>query len=139
MWMLSHAMDAGAQGNSHLMREYVALTVACIDQSNLDGHWSMAYTLSLLEEPPNQVFCEKGTGMTAIGRPFSPLVPAPWASTALSFVKELEVLNTKKQETKSPKASPKGGDPPNPKSPPRRPKFPRRPKAAPEAQPTAPQ
>ncbi|CAL1147639.1 unnamed protein product [Cladocopium goreaui] len=69
MWMLSHVMDAGAQGNSHLMREYVALTVACIDQPNLDGHWSMAYTLSLLEEPPNQVFCEKGTGMTAIGRP----------------------------------------------------------------------
>ena len=59
MWMLSHAMDAGAQGNSHLMREYVALTVACIDQSNLDGHGSMAYTLSLLEEPPNQVFCDR--------------------------------------------------------------------------------
>ena len=56
MWMLSHAMDAGAQG---LMREYVALTVACIDQSNLDGHGSMAYTLSLLEEPPNQVFCDR--------------------------------------------------------------------------------
>jgi len=130
MWILSHAMDAGAQGNSHLMREYVALTVTCIDQSNLDGHWSMVYTLSLKFS---------ATGMTAIGRPFSPLVPAPWASTALSFAKELEVLNTKKQETKTPKASPKGGDPPNPMSPPRRPKFPRRPKAAPEAQPTAPQ
>ena len=137
MWLLSHAMDAGAQGNSHLMREFVALTVVCIDQSNQDGNWSMAYTLSLLEEPPNQIFNDRGHGMTSIGRPFSPLVPPSWASTALAFVKELEVLNSKKQEAKTPKVSPKSPDTPAPGSPPKKPKYPKKPKAGAEPQPKA--
>ena len=140
MWMLSHAMDAAADSDFHRTREYLALTTACLEQATLDGQWSIAYVLSLLEEPPNQVFSERMSAMTSLGRPFSPLIPASWSATALAYVKEMDILSTKKLDSKSPKASPaRGGDgnPTQPSPQPKRPKYPKKPKGGAEPPPKA--
>eukprot|EP00435_Cladocopium_sp_Y103_P047077 s582_g13.t1 len=97
MWILSHAVDAAAQEDFHGTREYLALLVAALEQSALDGGWGVAYVLSLMEEPPQQIFADRLTPMAATGRPFAPLVPPSWAAVALSYMKELEVS----QEAKS--------------------------------------
>ena len=141
MWMLAHAFDAGAQGDNHMMREHLSLAICCLEQANLDGSWNLAYILSLLEEPPSQLFAVKPGQITALGRPFAPLIPSAWSAVALAYVKEMDLLSSRKQESKA-----KGGPPkPStdaeapPKSPPRRPKFPKHPnpKASPEATPKA--
>ena len=134
MWMLAHCVDAGARGDHRLMKEHLALAIACLEQSVLDGGWTVAYVLSLLEEPPHHVFSERPQSVSALGRPFSPLVPSSWAAVALSYLKEMELITTKKQETrgKPAPAVPKSGDPSSP-IPPKRPKFPRKPKATPES------
>lgn len=138
MWILSHAMDAAAQEDFHATKEYLALLTASLEQSALDGGWGIAYVLSLMEEPPQQIFADRLQPLSAVGRPFAPLVPPGWASVALSYMKELEVLTTRKTEAKkapTPSVPAAGAttDTSTSPSPKRKPRFPRKPKAAPEA------
>ena len=137
MWMLGHAMDAAASGDDRLCKEYLALTVACIEQSVVDGgSWNLAYVLSLLEEPPSQVFSEKTAAVSSLGKPFAALVPPTWSAVSLAFLKELDLLTTKKAEAGKPKVAAKAEEP-GPPSPKRRPKFPKKPKAGGEASPSS--
>ena len=130
MWMLAHCMDAAADGNMHMVKEYLALTTACIEQASMDGNWSIAYVLSLLEEPPSQVYTDRASNVSALGRPFAALVPPQWAAVSLAFLKEMELLSNKKQETKPSKPSQSRTDESgNPSPTKRRPKFPKKPKA----------
>eukprot|EP00435_Cladocopium_sp_Y103_P042614 s3587_g11.t2 len=135
MWIVAHAMDAAAMDDFHATKEYLALLAAALEQSALDGSWHVAYILSLMEEPPQQLFTERLQSVAAAGRPFSPLVPPTWAAVCLSYLKELEVLNTRKVEMKKPPAkqgypAPDAGAPASPK---RKPRFPKKPKAGAES------
>ena len=131
MWIVAHAVDSAAAGDFDLTKEYLALLAVSLEQATMDGGWSLAFILSLVSDPPQNLFAERMQPLTATGRPFSPLVPSQWAAVALSYIKELDVLNTRKSEVKKP-ATPKlpaPGDPSGPPSPKRKPKFPKKPKA----------
>ena len=112
MWLMAHAMDAAASNDFSATKEFLALVVVALELSAFDaGDWSLAYVLALVEDPPANLFLERTGTITAAGRPFSPLVPLMLASTNLSYVKELEVLSTRRSETRVKKpqgASPKG-------------------------------
>lgn len=127
MWMIARAMDAASQGDFYATKEFLALMVAAMEQSVLDGHWQIAYVIGLLEEPPSQLFTEKLQSTTALGRPFAPLVPPSWAAVSLSYVKEIDLLSTKKGEVRQKPALKEESE--NTPSPKRRPRFPKRPKA----------
>eukprot|EP00435_Cladocopium_sp_Y103_P059614 s591_g21.t1 len=136
MWIVAHAMDAAAQEDFHGTKEYLALLAASMEQAALDGNWGVAYVLSLMEEPPQQVFSERMPNMSATGKPFAPMVPPTWAAIALSYLKEIEVLTSKKTEVKRPQGPPPkqaaGAPDASPASPKRKPRFPKKPKAAAE-------
>lgn len=136
-WILAHAFDAAAQEDLHSTREYLALLITAQEQSAMDGNWQLAYILSLMEDPPIAMFSERMQSMTATGRPFLPLVPPAWAAVALAYVKELDLLATRKTEMKKttaavPKAESDPGSSPSPK---RKPRFPKKPKSGSEASP----
>eukprot|EP00438_Fugacium_kawagutii_P022540 Skav206050 [mRNA] locus=scaffold587:261914:262972:+ [translate_table: standard] len=134
-WIVGHCMDAAAQGDLHLCRELLALLMVGVEQASVDrGDWSLAYLLTLVEEPPPQLYQDRSSSLAFHARPFGPLVPPAWTANVLSYLKDLEVLSTRKGETtkkQGPKASPKedpsseGGE----ASPKRKPRFPKRPKA----------
>ena len=103
-----------------------------MEQSALDqGDWTLAFLLSLSEEPPVQLYQDRMVSMHGQGRPFSPLVPSSWSAVCLAYLKEMEVLNSKKAET-VPRAksapSPAAVDPAA--SPKRRVRYPKKPKGA---------
>ena len=137
MWVFAHALDAAATGDFFATKEYLALGVMALEQSAFDaGDWGLAYVLSLIEDPPQALFQEKMQSITAAGgRPFAPLIPPQLASINLAYLKEIDVLQTRRQETKSKKSQPSGGkaeeDSPSPR---RRPKFPKKVKGAGEGQ-----
>eukprot|EP00435_Cladocopium_sp_Y103_P013722 s2211_g3.t1 len=106
MWILAHAMDPAAKDDFHGTKEYLALLTAALEQSALDNSWGVAYVLSLMEEPPQQLFADRMMPVSATGRPFAPLVPPSWAAVALSYLKELEVLATRKTEMRGTTPSP---------------------------------
>lgn len=101
MWLLAHMMDSAQAGDHRMMKEFLALTVVCVEQSVLDGDWNLAYVLSLLEEPPHHVFSEKPVRVSSLGRPFGALVPGPWAAVALAYLKEVDLITTRKTEAKT--------------------------------------
>ena len=134
LWLLGYVVDAMIQGNTQRAQEHLALAIVAMEQASLDGDWNLAYLVSLAEGPPTQVFQERTVTLHNQGRPFSPLVPSPWAAVSLSYLKELEVLSAKKAETSKPTkkdgaggAAPSNPDAPSPK---RRPRYPKKPKAS---------
>ena len=136
-WMLGHALDASAVGNMRRTKEILALIMVAVEQSVVDkGDWSLAYPLTLLEEPPNQMYQDRAINLTHSSKPFGPLVPPQWTAVCLSYLKDLDVLATKKGETqkKPAKASssseaPTQVEPEKEASPKRKPRFPKKPKA----------
>ena len=130
MWLIGYIIDAAAQEDMHQVRERLALLAISLEQSVVDGgDWSVAYLLSLAEDPPLSLYREKTSIVSPYGRPFSSLVPSQWAAVILAYVKELEVLSTKKAESSPKKGGPKVVDPDAPPSPKRKTRFPRKPKA----------
>ena len=137
-WIVGHALDAASSGDFNRTKEVLALLMVSLEQSVVDrGDWSLAYMLCLLEEPPLQVFQERTNNLLHNARPFGPLVPPQWMAVCLQYLKDLEVLATKKNETskkagKAPPpalpAAPSEGPEEEP-SPRRKPRFPKRPKA----------
>ena len=104
--------------------------VCAIEQATMDGgSWDIAFLLSLFEDPPLQVFQDRMTLTHSQGRPFTPLAPSPWCAVVLAYLKELEILSTKKTETKAKaKAKQDPTDPAEdaPSSPRRKPRFPKK-------------
>jgi len=137
MWIAAHAMDSAMMGDMHGCKEFLALLITCMEQASYDGNWNVAFLLSLLEMPPATVFSERVHNVPGLQRPFSPLVPQQWAACALAYMKEVDVLATKKSElkiskpppAKAPAADTETTDSPRPK---RRPKFPKKPKGSPD-------
>jgi len=122
------------QQDFHRARELLALLICSLEQSAMDGNWNLAFIISLMEEPPIQVFQDRMAPLQMHGRPFAPLIPSQWSAIALSYIKELEVLSNKKLETvgkPKAKAQKEEEDAPSPK---RRPRYPKSPKAAPAAE-----
>ena len=130
MWLLGHIADAFARGDPRLAREHTALALCAVEQAALDkGDWSLGFMLGLTSEPPVQMFQDRLQNVAAYGRSFGPLTPSGWAATSLAFLKEMEVLQSRKSEVRKPKADPPVKDPdadsPSPK---RRPRYPKKPK-----------
>ena len=130
MWVLGHAFDSLLVGNVQKAKEHIALLVCAIEQATMDGgSWDIAFLLSLSEDPPLQVFQDRMTMTHSQGRPFTPLAPSPWCAVVLAYLKELEILSTKKTETKAKaKAKQDPADPTEdaPSSPRRKPRFPKK-------------
>lgn len=136
-WILAHAVDAAAQEDFAGAKEILALLAMSIEQANYDGgDWSVAYLVSLHEDPPIQLFQERSMQVSSTSRPFSPLIPPSWTATTLSYIKDLEVLANKKPDLQKKNTSPAQKDPGSDASPTgstkRKPRYPKRPKAGAE-------
>lgn len=128
MWLLAHCMDAAARGDMRLCLEHLSLTVAALEQVGVDqGDWSLAFLQSLVSEPPLTVFQERQQQVQMYSKSFGALTPVSWSATSLAYLKELEVLSTKKVETAKKAKTEEAADTQTP-SPKRKPRYPKKPK-----------
>ena len=121
---LAHMFDAALFEDIEGMKEHLALLMVSVEQAVQDNNrWELAYQLCLLEEPPTQVWQSRG-GHSHRVRAFAPLCPQRWATVALAYTKEVDYIQTKRQELVKkqvpPVVAPK--DQPGPK---KKQKFPR--------------
>ena len=132
LWMLGYALDAGGRGDNHAMKEHLALAVAAVEQCAVDnGDWGLGFLVSLAADPPLQLFQDKHQQLSMHQKNFGGLTPAPWSTVAVAFLKEMEVLNSKKLDlNKKGKAAQEEEE--DSASPRRRPRYPKRPKAKPK-------
>ena len=95
-------MDCLQASNLAAARDQTALLAVALDQAALDqGRFDLANLLTLQEEPPATVFTNRATNILGKPRAFSPLADQKWVTVALAYIKELEVITTKRQELAS--------------------------------------
>ena len=136
MWCLAHIADCLIQQDIQGAQEFLALTLVAVDQSVIDhGRWNFAWILTLLEDPPAQLFHARPYSSNPISRAFSPLSPVAWTTCALQYLKEIDLITTRRLASlgTGPKAaaSNQQGEP-SPETPEkakRQPRYPRKPKA----------
>ncbi|CAE7712005.1 unnamed protein product [Symbiodinium sp. CCMP2456] len=109
MWCLGHVMDCLINQDVAGAQEHLALTCVALDQSILDrGRWDFAWLLTLLEEPPSQLFHGRGMSANPRTRAFSPLSPVAWTTCALQFLKEVDLITTRRCAQQLPTRPPPG-------------------------------
>ena len=101
LWLLGYVTDALIQEDYARAQEHLALTVAALEQSGIDADFTLGYLIALVEDPPVTLFQDRSTSLHTQGRPFAPLLAPSHAAVALSFLKELEILNSRKKETRA--------------------------------------
>ncbi|CAK8985754.1 unnamed protein product [Durusdinium trenchii] len=129
LWVLGYIIDAAIAQDFDGVKEHLALFAAALDQAALDQSWTTAFLVTLVEEPPPVLFAEKGTPLS-VAKPFTPLMPAVWGGVLLAYLKDIDIMTSKKQEGGGRKTGQqtsqeqKDGE----ASPKRRPRFPKKPK-----------
>ena len=99
MWLLSQMADAFLNEDAAGAQELLALTMVTLEQVAQDsGKWEVGWILSLQEDPPPGVFQARPIATNPRLRAFAPLCPPEWATTALSYVKEVDLINSRRQE-----------------------------------------
>ena len=99
------ALDLGPCGRLCLLWRFRG-NQGALEQSALDGNWSLAFILSLMEDPPQQIFAERMSSMAATGRPFAPLIPPAWAATSLSYIKSWKSSPRRRASRRRPQGHP---------------------------------
>ena len=132
MWLLGHVADQFLMEDFKGAQEMLALAMVAIEQSAMDnGKWEVAWILALQEDPPQQLFAHRPQATNPRLRAFGPLCPADWGATALAYIKELDLLSSRRAEALPKKQG--GGkteeDSGDPAKRPKQPRYPRKPKA----------
>ena len=102
---------SGSTASTRGARDAAALLAVTLDQAAFDnGRFDLALLLCLQEEPPSTVFSHKPTTILSKARSFSPLADQKWVTVALAYVKELDLISSKRLELASKPAAFGGGD-----------------------------
>lgn len=131
LWIVCAAVDSAAAEDWARVREHLSLLVCSLEQAAMDGTWETAFLISLAPDPPSQLFQDRISNMSGM-KAFCPIMPTEWAATHLAYLKELDILPTRKSEIKKAprpgKAAPEDAE--KDASPKRKPRFPKKPKAS---------
>ena len=124
-YALAHICDALVHSDLNGARDYLALLMVGVDQANLDGNrWELAYRMMLMEEPPSQLWAYRNQSFDPRSKSFSSLAPQQWTTVALAYSKEMDYIQTKRQEMAGAKQPPPQPNQPSP-NPKRRGRFPK--------------
>ena len=120
-WSIAHAFDAAGREEWGAVQDHLALTAVMVEQACLDNNrWHLAWLLRLLDPPPQNLWLNRSQTATGARRPFAPLCSPSWATTALAYMKEAEVLQTKRLEVLGAKGGGTTEGSPTPKPAPKR-------------------
>ena len=85
--------------NIPAVKDTIALLAVSIEQSCLDnGRMDLATRLCLQEDPPSAIFQNRVLSATSRARSFAPLADQRWVTSSLAFLKEMEVITSKRAE-----------------------------------------
>lgn len=110
------------EDNIPAAKDTIALLAVTIEQGVLDhGKLEIASLLCLQEDVPAGVFMSRQAGSSSGSRSFAPLADQKWVTCALAYMKEMDVITSKRLEyVQAPKPSmPPGPDDPAPKKQPK--------------------
>ena len=98
MWQVAMIMDYLQSENWEGARDASALLAVCLEQTALDSSMDVGLLLSLTEDPPSGLFTNRSLAPLSRGRAFAPLADQRWITTALSFIKELDLIAQRRSD-----------------------------------------
>eukprot|EP00438_Fugacium_kawagutii_P018756 Skav204395 [mRNA] locus=scaffold2947:164542:176525:+ [translate_table: standard] len=125
-WQICLIMEHLQHDNINAAKDGNALLAVCLEQTALDqGRTDVGLLLSLTEEPPAGVFTNRSLPGTFRGRPFAPMADQRWITTTLAYIREMDLINSRRLDATSSKTGDKDQpekDPqkPNPKKTPKK-------------------
>eukprot|EP00435_Cladocopium_sp_Y103_P026094 s726_g6.t1 len=97
MWQVALALDHLQNDNIGAAKDSIALLAVCLEQTSLDsGRMDVGLLLALTEDPPSGVFTNRNLQSYSRGRAFAPLADQKWIANALSYIKELDTISTRR-------------------------------------------
>ena len=101
------------QEDNHLAAtDAAALLFVCLEQAAMDnGKLQVGLLLSLTEDPPASLFSARSLALGATPRPFAPTANQRWITTALQYLKELDVISTRSEVTGNKQSTDSGAAP----------------------------
>lgn len=111
MFQVMTAIDFLMAGNVEAAKDTVALMAVMLEQACLDGgRFELAQCLTLQEDIPASIFTSRQTSQLSRSRAFAPLADQRWITVALAFLKEMDVIVSKRGELTSTSAASASGD-----------------------------
>ena len=110
MWQVALILDHLQNENLGAAKDGAALLTVCLEQAGLDsGRMDTGLLLALQEDPPAGVFTNRNLAGYARGKAFAPLADQKWITNALSYIKELDLIVSKRADAniqRTPKEDP---------------------------------
>ena len=105
------AMDHMMAGNIGGAQDTIALLAVMLEQMVLDGgRMEVAGLLCLQEDVPSSVFTNRQLSSTSRARSFAPLADQRWITVALQYLREMDLIASKRAEFAGGKASGSGAN-----------------------------
>eukprot|EP00438_Fugacium_kawagutii_P001505 Skav202551 [mRNA] locus=scaffold2011:393014:394735:- [translate_table: standard] len=107
-WQVMQVFDFLQADNVMAARDAIALLAVTLEQACLDnGRFELAAVLCLQDDLPSSIYQNRQSGQFSRSRSFVPLADQRWITIALAYLKELDTIQTKRQELATPsKAAP---------------------------------
>ena len=99
IWQVSLLLDHLQNENVPAAQDAAALLFVCLEQTALDnGKMDIGLMLALTEDPPAGVFSNRSIATSSMPRTFAPTADQRWITCALAFLRELDLISSRRQE-----------------------------------------
>lgn len=106
IWQVALCMNHMQESNHLAAMDSLSLLFVCLEQAAMDGgSLQVGLLLSLTEDPPQSLFTGRSIAAGAQPRAFAPTASQKWITIALQYLKEMDVISTRRSEITGGKAS----------------------------------
>lgn len=111
IWQVAMVMDHMQMENFQAAKDALSLLFVCLEQTALDGgNMQVGLLLSLTEDPPASLFSARSIATASHPKPFAPTASQKWVTIALQYLKEVDIITTRRQEITATKNQPAKND-----------------------------
>ena len=106
IWQVALCLNYMQEDNFLAAKDALSLLFVCLEQTAMDnGKMEVGLLLALVEDPPHSLFSGRSVAMAANPKPFAPTANQRWVTTALQYLKEMDVISTRRAEVTAAKSS----------------------------------
>ena len=99
VWQVGLILNHMQEDNHLAAKDAASLLLVCLEQAAMDnGNLQVGLLLALTEDPPQSLFTTRSVAAGVSPRAFAPTAHQRWVTTALQYLKELDVISTKRTE-----------------------------------------
>lgn len=99
IWQVGLCMNHMQEGNHNAAMDALSLLFVCLEQASLDnGNMQVGLLLSLQEDPPASLFSGRSLALAAHPKPFAPTANQRWVTIALQYLKEMDLISSRRTE-----------------------------------------